>query len=72
MVDSVRAFQNDGIGAQEGSFRSFTGDFYRSKNFRKVSMGFWMLVPPDVTNLLNVAGGPALPAGLARGSSVLV
>jgi hypothetical protein len=54
MMNSVRAIQNDEIGAQEGNFRSLTGDFYRSKNFRKVSMDFWTLSLQDVTRLLDV------------------
>jgi hypothetical protein len=73
MMDSVRAFQNDEIVAQEGNFRSLTGDFYRSKNFRKVSMDFWTLSLQDVTRLLQVAWRNRVPpAGLARGSSVWV
>jgi hypothetical protein len=48
MMDSVRALQNDEIGAQEGNFRSLAGGFYRSKNFRKVSMNFWNLSFPDI------------------------
>ena len=51
MMDSVRAFQSDEIGAQKGNFRSLKGDFYRSKNFRRVSMDFWTLSLQDVTRL---------------------
>jgi hypothetical protein len=51
VMDSVRAYYNNKIGAQEGDFRSLTGDFYRSKNFRKVSMDFWTLSLQDSTRL---------------------
>jgi hypothetical protein len=44
VMDSVRAYYNNEIGAQEVDFRSLTGDLYRSKNFRKVSTDFWTLI----------------------------
>jgi hypothetical protein len=56
MMDSVRALPNAEIVAQEGDFRSLTGDFYRSKDFRKVSMDFWTLSLKDVTHLFYVCG----------------
>ena len=36
------SFQKDKIRPQEVKFRSLTGVFYRNKNFRKVSMDFWV------------------------------
>jgi hypothetical protein len=57
VMDSVRARYNNKIGAQDGDFRSLTGDLYRSKNFRKVSTDFWTLILAEC--YVFVTRGPA-------------
>ena len=54
LIDSMRADYNDEIEAQEGNFRSFTGDFHRSKNFGKVSTDFWSRFSQYVTQVLHL------------------